>query len=182
MNNEELRQGILRKEEEKTKVIKQINYTIDPTRVLLMCKFWLGSESYGTIFQNWLIDMKSWARIKQTEDRGDFETEKQKNAELKLSIVTHGKAFNFLNCRITTAVEHYLLCGFEYDVCGAEAEYFSIPSDELVNILTKFPNECKIKNGIANIRVKKSCDFGDDSTLWSALCRFKVTWDDLDNL
>jgi hypothetical protein len=122
--------------------------------------------------------MFNWTGINQTKNKGDFKGKYHDLVELKISLSRDDK-YNFLNLRLASPVEHYLLIGKTY--CDDKLNCFFMPKSAVEYMRENFKE--LTGEPVGHLRVKSGYVFDDyESDAWSYMHQFAIDFDNFDTI
>ena len=127
------RQQIIDKKVNRDVIVNGI-YDMDSFRdVAITSKFYLPSQSYGAVIEQWFRNEFDWDKISASDTAGDSRAFEEYNVEVKASLCADGIYCHYVQLRLTHDVDYYFLP--TYDFLTDTTYFFLLSHDAIVDLV-----------------------------------------------
>ena len=130
------RQQTIDKKVNRDVIVNRI-YDMDSFRdVAITSKFYLPSQSYGAVIEQWFRNEFDWDKISASDTAGDSRAFEEYNVEVKASLCADGIYCHYVQLRLTHDVDYYFLP--TYDFLTDTTYFFLLSHDAIVDLVSKY--------------------------------------------
>jgi len=175
------RQQVIDKKVNRGEIVDKIYGLNDFRDVSIVAKFYLPSQSYGEVIEQWFRNKFDWQKISASDTAGDSIAFDEYSVEVKASLCDDGKICNYVQLRLTHDIDYYFLP--TYDFLTDRIYFFLIGHGDMIVLVSKYGHYAhgtkkklgEINENLNNPDVEFSIRPKIGNSCWLELMKYNVT-------